>query len=62
MVRLNHTGPRATRETVLANVLALGQALHSLGQPADLDAASGAVAASYAAAGPQQPRSGDLRA
>jgi aspartate aminotransferase-like enzyme len=59
VVRLNHTGPRAVREPVLANVLALGQALRALRQPADLDAAATAVAAAYAATG-QQPRSGDL--
>ncbi|MEW6342418.1 MAG: aminotransferase class V-fold PLP-dependent enzyme [Pseudomonadota bacterium] len=48
MVRLNHTGLRATPDTVLANVLAYGKALEQLGRAVDLDAAQRAVAHAYA--------------
>lgn len=47
VLRLNHTGNRARFEPVLANVLALGQALRALGQAADLDAAARAVLERY---------------
>lgn len=48
MVRLNHTGQRATRETVQSNVIAYGKALEHLGVAVDLDAATQAVARAYA--------------
>lgn len=48
LVRLNHTGPRARFEPVLANVVALGVALRALGGAADIGAAAEAVAATYA--------------
>ena len=51
LVRLNHTGQRARRENVLANVLALGQALHALGRHTERTAAADAVAARYAGTG-----------
>jgi aspartate aminotransferase-like enzyme len=44
LLRLNHTGQRARREPVLANVTALAQALRALGFDADLDAARAAIA------------------
>ncbi|WP_240233150.1 pyridoxal-phosphate-dependent aminotransferase family protein [Devosia lacusdianchii] len=47
LVRLNHTGPNAAFEQVLANVVALGGALSALGAEADLGAAARAVAAAY---------------
>ncbi|MET3926078.1 aminotransferase class V-fold PLP-dependent enzyme [Devosia sp. 2618] len=47
LVRLNHTGNRARLDAVLANVLALGQALQQLGHPTDLGAASAAVLRHY---------------
>lgn len=49
LLRLNHTGPRARFDVVLANVLALGQALRALGFNADLGAAAAAVTKAYAA-------------
>ena len=52
LVRLNHTAARAAYRPVLANVVALGQALAALGQPVDLDAAIEAVAKTYADAEP----------
>jgi len=47
VIRLNHTGPRARREIVRANVLAFGQALRAARLPADLDAAEAAIAQTY---------------
>lgn len=47
LVRLNHTGQRARREPVLANVVALGEALLALGFRGDLDAAKRTIAARY---------------
>ncbi|OWV87769.1 aspartate aminotransferase [Rhizobium sp. R635] len=47
LVRLNHTGPRATFQAVLANVVAYGVALRQAGHPADIAAASEAVSATY---------------
>jgi aspartate aminotransferase-like enzyme len=52
LVRLNHTAARAAYRPVLANVVAYGQALASLGQAVDLDAAIEAVAKTYADAEP----------
>ncbi|ODT18435.1 MAG: aspartate aminotransferase [Kaistia sp. SCN 65-12] len=52
LVRLNHTAARAAYRPVLANVVAYGQALSSLGQPVDLDAAIEAVARTYQDAEP----------
>jgi aspartate aminotransferase-like enzyme len=43
LLRLNHTGPRARRDIVLGDIIALGQALRQLGHQADLDAARSAV-------------------
>ena len=51
LIRLNHTGPRARRDIVLANVLALGHALNALGRNTDGAAAADAIAARYAGAG-----------
>ena len=48
LIRLNHTGPRASRDVVLANVLALGRALRALGQGVDLGAATDAIGERYA--------------
>jgi aspartate aminotransferase-like enzyme len=50
LLRLNHTGQRARREPVLANVTALAQALRVLGVEAYLDAAKAAIVARYGAA------------
>jgi aspartate aminotransferase-like enzyme len=47
LLRINHTGNRARFEPVLANVMALGAALHQLGHAADLAAAGGAVLDRY---------------
>lgn len=47
LVRLNHTGPNASFEAVLANVVALGDALASLGEHVDIGAAAEAVADAY---------------
>jgi aspartate aminotransferase-like enzyme len=47
LIRLNHTGRRATFQTVLANVVAYGEALRQAGLPADLGAASEAVVRAY---------------
>lgn len=49
LIRLNHTGPRATFQTVLANVVAYGAALRQTGFPANIGAASEAVARTYSA-------------
>jgi aspartate aminotransferase-like enzyme len=49
LLRLNHTGPRASFEPVLGNVVALGRVLESLGVRLDLGAAAAAVAGVYAA-------------
>lgn len=49
LARLNHTGPRARYEVVLASVLALGLALRAHGMEADLSAAADAVTRVYAA-------------
>lgn len=50
LIRLNHTGPRARREPVLANVIAVAEALSVLGLDADLDAARAAIDRHYGAA------------
>jgi len=50
LVRLNHTGPRARFEVVLADIVALGTALRALGAAAETGAAAEAVAAHYAGA------------
>jgi len=47
LLRLNHTGQRARREPVLANIAALARALRELGVDADLDAAMAAISARY---------------
>lgn len=47
LLRLNHTGQRARREPVLANIAALAHALHALGVDVDLDAAKAAIAVRY---------------
>ncbi|UWM85119.1 pyridoxal-phosphate-dependent aminotransferase family protein [Rhizobium sp. SRDI969] len=47
LVRLNHTGSRATFQTVLSNVVACGAALRQAGQPSDIPAASEAISAAY---------------
>lgn len=47
LVRLNHTGRRARFDTVLANIAALGMALQAQGKPADIAAASEAIAGAY---------------
>ncbi|WEK50138.1 MAG: aminotransferase class V-fold PLP-dependent enzyme [Candidatus Kaistia colombiensis] len=52
LVRLNHTGPRASYRPVLANVVAYGQALASLGHAVNVDAAIEAVAGAYQDAEP----------
>lgn len=49
LVRLNHTGPRASFEPVLANVVALGAALALAGAAVDTGAAAEAVATTYGA-------------
>ncbi|MFF5568760.1 pyridoxal-phosphate-dependent aminotransferase family protein [Streptomyces sp. NPDC012623] len=43
MVRVNHYGPHATRETVRSSLAALGAALGAAGAPVDLDGAARAV-------------------
>lgn len=50
LVRLNHTGPRARFDVVLADIMALGAGLRALGATADIGAAAEAVAAQYAGA------------
>lgn len=50
LLRLNHTGQRARREPVLANILAVGRALTALGRNADIDAAKAAIDRHYGAA------------
>jgi aspartate aminotransferase-like enzyme len=47
LVRLDHAGARANFGPVLANVIAYGQALRTLGQTVDLGAAADAVAKAY---------------
>lgn len=47
LVRLNHTGPRARFEVVLANVVAYGQALKRLGVKVNVGVAAEAVAEIY---------------
>lgn len=47
LLRLNHTGQRARRGPVLANLVALADALQVLGVAIDLDAAAVAVTACY---------------
>src|SRR5690606_34824992 len=49
LLRLNHTGPRARFEPVLANVVALGAALRQVGFAAKVGAAAEAVAEAYSA-------------
>lgn len=48
IVRLNHTGLRATEEAVLSNILAYGKALEQARVAVDLDAAVRAVTEAYA--------------
>jgi aspartate aminotransferase-like enzyme len=50
LLRLNHTGPRASFAPVLANVVALGAALRQAGADSDTGAAAAAVATAYGAA------------
>lgn len=50
LLRLNHTGQRARREPVLANIVALSEALGGRGHQVDLDAAKAAIAVRYGAA------------
>ena len=45
LLRLNHTGQRARREPVIANMVALAQELRAAGIDTDLDAANAAIAA-----------------
>jgi aspartate aminotransferase-like enzyme len=47
LLRLNHTGQRARREPVLANVAALAEALGKCRFRADFDAAKAAIDAVY---------------
>ncbi|WP_337267204.1 pyridoxal-phosphate-dependent aminotransferase family protein [Oryzifoliimicrobium ureilyticus] len=47
IVRINHTGPRAVFETVLATVVGYGAALRKLGWHTDLGAATEAVTKAY---------------
>jgi aspartate aminotransferase-like enzyme len=49
LLRLNHTGQRARREPVIANLIALAEALRAAGLGTDLDAAKAAIAARYEA-------------
>jgi aspartate aminotransferase-like enzyme len=49
LLRLNHTGRRARREAVLANINALTEVLQASGIKTDLDAARAAIAARYEA-------------
>ncbi|WP_454856869.1 pyridoxal-phosphate-dependent aminotransferase family protein [Rhizobium binxianense] len=49
LVRLNHTGPRATFQTVLSNIAAYGIALRRAGHKADIAAASEAITEIYGA-------------
>lgn len=48
LLRLNHTGRRARREAVLANIAALAEALRVFGYQADVHAAEATVTARYA--------------
>ncbi|MFJ6215747.1 pyridoxal-phosphate-dependent aminotransferase family protein [Streptomyces sp. NPDC092296] len=50
MLRVNHYGPAADRDTVPAALAALAAALHSLGLPADAPAAAAAADAAWRAA------------
>ncbi|ABC93173.1 probable aspartate aminotransferase protein (plasmid) [Rhizobium etli CFN 42] len=47
LLRLNHTGPRAAFQPVLANVAAFGAALRQAGHPSDIAAAAEAISAAY---------------
>ncbi|RUM00407.1 aminotransferase class V-fold PLP-dependent enzyme [Rhizobium chutanense] len=47
LVRLNHTGSRASFQTVLSNVVAYGAALRQAGHPGDIAAAAEAISAAY---------------
>jgi len=47
LMRINHTGARATFQSVLANIVAYGAALRQAGFPANIGAASEAVAKTY---------------
>lgn len=47
LVRLNHTGPRAAFQTVLANVVAYGTALRQAGHACDIAAAAEAISVVY---------------
>ncbi len=48
LVRLDHTGPRASFTPILANITAYGQTLQQLGEKVDVGAAAAAVAKAYA--------------
>jgi aspartate aminotransferase-like enzyme len=48
LLRLNHTGQRARHEPVIANMVALAEALRAAGINTDLDAARAAIAVRYA--------------
>ncbi len=50
LLRLGHTGPRARFEAVLANVVALGSVLASLGADVDVGAAAAGIARVFAGA------------
>ncbi|MBB4237303.1 pyridoxal-phosphate-dependent aminotransferase family protein [Rhizobium esperanzae] len=47
LVRLNHTGQRASFQTVLSNVVAYGAALRQAGHACDIAAAAEAISAAY---------------
>ena len=47
LLRLNHTGQRARDEPVIANIVALAEALQALGIDTDLDAARAAIDERY---------------
>ncbi|OWV89380.1 aspartate aminotransferase [Rhizobium sp. N122] len=47
LVRLNHTGPRASFQAALSNVVAYGAALRQAGHPSDIAAAAEAVSVVY---------------
>ncbi|MDC7746069.1 pyridoxal-phosphate-dependent aminotransferase family protein [Rhizobium binxianense] len=47
LLRLNHTGQRASFQTVLSNVVAYGAALRQAGHPCDIAAAAEAISATY---------------
>ncbi|NIF74244.1 alanine--glyoxylate aminotransferase family protein, partial [Burkholderia sp. Ap-962] len=49
VLRLNHTGLRATEDAVHASIVAYGSALEQQRHPVDLDAAGQAITEAYAA-------------